>query len=77
MNEANVKICVAIDKNKTMHFLINEKIENIIHNTTHELTQETDDCIEIEQNKNISQSAVTESKMDRTSVSVAEYCQNK
>ena len=75
MNEINLKICVAIDESKTMHFLINGKIENLIHYTTQELTQEIDDCIGIEHNKYISQSAVTESKMDRTSFILAEYCQ--
>ena len=58
-----------------MHVLINENIENIINNTTQELTQEIDDWIGIEHNKYISQSTVTESKMDQTSFSVAEYCQ--
>ena len=46
-----------------------------MQNTTQELTQAIDDWIEIEQNKYISQSAVTEPKMDRTIFSVVEYYQ--
>ena len=45
LKEVNVKICVAVDNNKKMHFLINEKIENIIHNTAQEQKHEIDDWI--------------------------------